>query len=596
MISVIKNVKFIFKFLREKQKLFGFCFVTLIISEAICSVILAYIPSLIIYSALQEYSLNNIIKIICVFIFYAACYLIQSIIQNQFDWFRFLDARFKFMPSHMLVKLTAPYEELMKSSYSKDEGKSYAAISGNENGIEGFLQNLKTTATLISSIIISFIVLGRTNLFINLVIIAGTAVAFGISVFMRKKDKEKYLDAIREKNREMDFYNSLTNDFQYAKDIRMFGMDKTISEHKNILDQFVLKAKKQSISLWNRNKLYLGIISLIQEAVVLYFLVSKYIHGEVLISDLVLYFSLYTSITLNFISLFSGISDLIIRSQEVDEYKKFVSQKFNDGTSEITGPVSNIEFRNVSFHYEGSEKNTLENINFKINMGEKISIVGLNGEGKTTFIKLLLGLLKPTGGEILLNGVSVSSLKRNEYFRLFSPVFQDPSFFAFTLEENITMKLVNETDTDKLKNSIHNADLDDVVDKLKYGYKTSLFKALNRDGVDFSGGEKEKISICRSLYKDACIYILDEPAAAMDAIAESELYKKFDALTRNSMNKHSVIYVSHRLGSSTFADKILFLKNGTISECGTHQELMERKQDYYDLFELQKKYYVENKK
>jgi len=246
-----------------------------------------------------------------------------------------------------------------------------------------------------------------------------------------------------------------------------------------------------------------------------------------------------------------------------------------------------FKFENVSFRYPEQKDFALKNLNLTINAGKRLAVVGLNGAGKTTMIKLLLRLYDPTEGRILLNGVDIRKYNRVEYFRLFSPVFQNVEIFAFPMAENVSMKTPNETDADKAYEKLVLAGLKEKVDSLKKGVQTELLKVLHDDGIDLSGGEKQKLALARALYKDAPVVVLDEPTAALDALAEYKLYMDFDKLIGNK----TAVYISHRLSSTRFCDNIALFKNGEMVEYGTHDELLSKNGDYAEMFRVQAQYY-----
>lgn len=249
-----------------------------------------------------------------------------------------------------------------------------------------------------------------------------------------------------------------------------------------------------------------------------------------------------------------------------------------------------IVFENVSFIYPNQEKKSLSNINLTIKKGERISIVGENGAGKTTFIKLLLRLYEPTEGRILFNGIDIRDIDYQDYQKIFSTVFQDYKLFAFRIIDNITSLEGNEAEKEKVMKCLEKAGLSSKIEKLEHGLDTYLYNIYDEEGIELSGGESQKLAIARALYKDSPIVILDEPTAALDPRAEYEIYTRFLALVESKTS----IFISHRLSSTKLCDRIVLFKDGSIEETGTHNELLQKGGLYAELFRMQAQFYFDN--
>ena len=245
--------------------------------------------------------------------------------------------------------------------------------------------------------------------------------------------------------------------------------------------------------------------------------------------------------------------------------------------------------KNVSFRYPGQKENSISNLNLKINSGTKLAIVGGNGAGKTTLIKLLTRLYEPSEGEILINGKNIKSYPRDLYFKMFSVIFQDKDIFALSLQENVTLSDMTKSNNRKVKKSLNDVGLAYNSKIFQNSLDTQILKIFNKEGIDLSGGQRQKILMARALYKEAPIIILDEPTAALDAISEDKLYKSFARVSNGKMT----LFISHRLASTRFCDEIIFMDKGRIVEKGTHNELIKRESRYKEMFETQAQYYIE---
>ncbi|MCD8145352.1 MAG: ABC transporter ATP-binding protein/permease [Oscillospiraceae bacterium] len=247
-----------------------------------------------------------------------------------------------------------------------------------------------------------------------------------------------------------------------------------------------------------------------------------------------------------------------------------------------------VEFRDVSFRYPGSDTYALRHVNMKFRVGSHLAVVGMNGSGKTTFIKLLCRLYDPTEGEILLNGIDIRKYRYHEYMDIFSVVFQDFKLLALPLGQNVAGTV--DYDQSRVLDSLEKAGFSDRLAELSKGLDTSLYKELDAEGVEVSGGEAQKIAIARALYKDAPFIILDEPTAALDPMAEAEIYSRFNDIAGDK----TAIYISHRLSSCKFCDEIAVFDHGQVIQKGTHESLVaDEGGKYYELWNAQAQYYTE---
>lgn len=282
-----------------------------------------------------------------------------------------------------------------------------------------------------------------------------------------------------------------------------------------------------------------------------------------------------------------NVQELLKRCNYAYEYVLFMEypEAIPKGTRPVEKGEHRLEFRNVSFAYPGTDRMVLENVNITVEPGEHLSVVGLNGAGKTTFIKLLCRLYDPVAGEILMDGVNIKEYDYQEYMKQFAPVFQDFKLFGFSIAENIAFEGAK---TAELRELLGLVELDTMVEKLEKGADTTVFRVFDEEGVEPSGGEQQKMAIARALYKNAPVIILDEPTAALDPVAEYEIYRQFHTL----VGGRTAFYISHRLSSCRFCDRIAVFDGGKIVEYGRHEELVGIPGGIYaKMFEAQAKYY-----
>jgi len=336
------------------------------------------------------------------------------------------------------------------------------------------------------------------------------------------------------------------------------------------------------------------VFSFARNGIAYLYLINLVLNDGLSASMFILYFAAVGGFTGWVSGILNSFQTLHVQSLDISAMREFLEYpepfKFEDGLplSPNVQKDYSIELKNVRFRHSGAEKDTLENINLTIRAGEKLAIVGLNGAGKTTLVKLICGFYDPTEGEVLLNGENIKQYNRRDYYRHFSAVFQDFSIISSNIAENIA-QTVDDIDMVKVADSIDKAGLTAKIDKLPEKYETHFTKKVFLDGIDFSGGETQRLMLARALYKDAPILILDEPTAALDPIAESEMYNKYNDFAGGRTS----VYISHRLASTRFCDRIILLVDGRITEEGTHGELIVHGKRYAELYEIQSHYYNE---
>lgn len=528
----------------------------------------------------------------------SALYLLNGYFENQEGW-KTDYIRIKFTEKILFKSLTIDYQKLENPQALDEQQKAMNAVKDQMKGIPGMMKGILKVGTLAVQTIAAASIVFKLNPILVVVLLALILVQFVPVDRTKKRDKREVWDELSPFWRKLFNLNRLTRHYEYAKDIRIYDMSDWIYNKQLDVNKEVQQYVNHSRDIWVRCHAIIHFFKLLQEAILYAYLVYSVICRGLLISDFTFYVAAVASFS-------SSVGDLLweyagVRGQsiEINDYRNFVemTEKQDDDIISLKEFLrrkcveGNCEFTfdNVSFCYEGQEKYALEHINLKIEAGNSLAIVGINGAGKTTLIKLLCRLYEPTSGRILLYDTDIRRFDKSEYFKIFSPVFQNVELYAFPLAENVSMKEPEKTNFDKVEDCVKRADLQKKVRELPNGIHTELLKVLNADGVELSGGEKQKLALARALYKDAPVVLLDEPTAAMDAIAENKLYSSFQQLVKGKTS----IYISHRLSSTRFCDKVVMFENGSLVESGTHDELMEKEGKYAELFDVQAQYYKE---
>lgn len=457
------------------------------------------------------------------------------------------------------------------------------------SGSSDFLDSCNQFCVCIVGIITSLALIYKINMIMILIILATCVCEFFLLKFLNKKEKKTKNERSKIFVR-FDYYYNLCRDFSAAKDIRLYGFTdyfmlavaKIIYELEAVNQKFA----RQNIKVGGTRAL----LNLLRELVAYVYLTYLVCSSRLSVSDFIFYFGIITGFSnwiMNAVYQYSNLERCCNDCAAFREFAESTDENDNKPDIDFKG-IESIEFQNVSFTYLSAEKSTINNMSFKVNKGENIAIVGENGAGKTTAVKLLCGLYYPTSGEILINGKSNRDFSGNSYFNLFSAVFQDYYFMPMTIAENICA--TSNYDKQKLFAAFEKAGISDKINTLPDKEKSYMIKDVYKDAVDFSGGEKQKLLLAKAIYKNAPVLILDEPTAALDPIAENELYLKYNEITSNKIS----FFISHRLSSTRFCDRILFIKGGRIAESGTHEELMALKGLYYRMYQIQSYYYKEN--
>lgn len=487
--------------------------------------------------------------------------------------------------------MTADFVDVESLAGRERLERSQTFVNGNYSGAQHFCEIVCQCAQSIFGIITSIALLYKLPTLMLLLIFLTCVCEFVLNYLAYRADRKMRAkqNAIFVKFR---YFYRISHDFAAGKDIRLYGFGDwfikvsadVLAAYARLLQRFL----RVNISISAGRAL----ITAARDGAAYFFLISAVLTDSISVSDFIFLFGIVTGFS-GYTSLLAEQYNQLVRcSLECSKFREYTESPEKSSEDKPNLPVSDaysVEFRDVHFRYQDSEEETIRGMNFTVKAGENIAIVGENGAGKTTAIKLLCGLYGLTSGEILVNGQNIADFSQESYFDLFSVVFQDYRFLPVSIAKNVALCTEEEIDHEKLWNCLEKAGIREKIESLPNQENALMNKTIFKTAVDFSGGEKQKLLLARALYKNAPILILDEPTAALDPIAENELYLQYNTLSANKTS----FFISHRLSSTRFCDKILFLSDGKIAEYGTHEELMEKRGKYYQMYELQSYYYKE---
>lgn len=483
------------------------------------------------------------------------------------------------------------YPNLLNTDFLALGEKASAACAGNSESSEAIWTTLTDLMTSCIGFVVYLALLTNLNLWLAALVAATTAVSY----FASKRINEwGYLHRSEELEltKKIEYANKTATSREFAKDIRMFGLRGWLEDlwgsTMRLYSAFCAKRERKYI--W-ANIIDI-VLTFLRNGIAYAFLIGITVKNGLPASQFLLYFAALSGFAQWVVEILDKLSVMHKQSLDISTIREFLDWDepfdLNGGERIAFEPNKQYEIRldDVSFRYPKADKDTLSHINLTVHPGEKLAIVGLNGAGKTTLVKLVCGFLDPTEGRILLNGEDIRKFNRNDYYALFSAVFQEFSVLDVTVKENVA-QCVDGIDETRVWQCIDKAGLTEKIKSLPKGIETHLGRRVFKDGVEFSGGQTQRLMLARALYKNAPILVLDEPTAALDPIAENDIYQKYNDMTHGRTS----FFISHRLASTRFCDRIIFVDGGKIAEEGTHDELLKNGGGYAYLFEVQSKYY-----
>lgn len=590
MSDIFKGVGYFLRYCWNHNKLY----IILLIIKQVVSSIYAIISLIIPKFIIDQLFISSNIK--------GAMFLIGIQICLTF-MYSYLDG---FLNNRILLKRMLVFKEfqlylgntVMKADYAKVENpeyldtrsKAYKYLYGNGSGFGQVLESgFSILGSLITLVGIAGI-LGSLNPIFIFVLISVVLVNTLFDAKFKKKNIKLNLEKVRYERRGQ-YFTNIFSDFRYGKEIRANGISDWMlslySEQLDSMQKFYEKMAHNNII----STIISAVIYALQQGILYGYIVLKVLQKMITVGDFTMYLNSVLQFTNTLRTILLEVIDLRQCTDYFEEYQKYISMnncKIRNGKlkPEIDKNNFKIEFQNVYYKYNGQNEYALKNISVILTANSKVAVVGENGSGKSTFIKLLLRIYEPTFGTILLNGIDIKEIDYEYYCSIFASVFQDYKLFSMSLRDNITLGKEYRNDKE-LKKIFNKCGLEEKLETLPKGLDTYIYKDYQRDGFEPSGGEGQKIALVRALYRNAIIAILDEPTAALDPKAEAKIYSQFDEFFNNKL----VVYISHRYAVTKFCDKILIFKEGQIVEEGTHEELIENNGVYKELYEVQADYY-----
>nr|WP_296487726.1 ABC transporter ATP-binding protein [uncultured Acetatifactor sp.] len=481
------------------------------------------------------------------------------------------------------------YPHCEDAVFNEKYEKAFIATQSNDNGVEGIYHKLYEIPAVFLVTLGLSVFIGRLSIPVLLGLLLNLAVIVWIGRRSHSFRYERKEEEARQRRR-VGYYNRVTSDFSYGKDIRMYGMKKRILE--NASEEIRVYRKLNRLLAGKEYHLgFLGLATVLLSDILIYgTLINRTVNG-MSIADFSMYLTAVLTLSAYLKEAAEKLSFVVNEGQYVHELYRFLDTDMGEKGGDrqaVRGDTLEIVFDDVSFRYPGSEKDIFRHLNLTIHKGERLAVVGVNGAGKTTLVSLMMGLYDVTEGEIRINGIPIAEFDKKELYSMFSAVFQDVNILAFTVRENVAGRLEG-IDDSRVANVLAQVGLTEAVNALPKRAGQMMLKVIEEDGAQLSGGQNQKLAIARALYKGANMVIMDEPTAALDPLAEAEIYENFSELVKGK----TAVYISHRLASTRFCDHIAFFDGEGLKEYGTHEELMARRGGYYEMFTVQGKYYTQ---
>lgn len=591
--GILKNTLFLIKesFLFDKRII---VFITITIFTGIILPLMGiYLPKIAVDLIVSKADVMQIVKVLGSVV--AAMLFLQGVHGYLTSRSYFHQAEFRntyFVQNIFLVSIKCRYSYAESGEFAKIYRRAVNSVrSGDESGTTVFFNTIPQLIVETCCFFLYSKVLSNLNIFVVVFLVASSLVIY----FFRHRENvcyERTKDDYAKSEKKL-FYTiaECGNDYP-GKDIRIYNM-------KQWFIKMILRfqGEERDIIMLRRKKKYEThlvscALNFARDAFAYVYLIIQTVNGNIGMGDFLLYFGAITGFSVWITDMVEQMSQIKEANIKVNDLRTFLDIPGEDMEEaecempDISEGVS-IEFDNISFAYPGSNKNIISNMSFCIEKGEHVALVGLNGAGKTTLLKLMVGMYEPVSGVIRINGTDITKIRKKDIYELYSAVFQDRMILPAMIDENIALKPKYDIDKNRIEEVLRLSGLYEYLEENNISVDRYMTRQLTEDGIFLSGGQEQKFLLARALYKDAPVLLLDEPTASLDPISEQEVYVKYEELCKNK----TALFISHRLASTQFSDRILFLQEGHIIEQGSHEELLKAGGEYKKLYEMQSYYY-----